>query len=369
MSVLHATYLLSSLALACVGILWHYRLKLESKSKTRKALSRNVVPQKNLDECLLFLDDSIIDIERQVYCVAFKSSLAGLCNVDVINHVAETRDIILLDRQYLPHQPLILPRLMSAMRRDDSSSAELVDIILRDAGLTGKILKMANSSFYRIAREPVRSVEYAVVLLGLDGLKSLVAAAVMEPVLKFSDDQFRDFSNTVWEQALDSAFAAQNYAQKTDPGVCFSANLMALISSVAQVVLFRFTHSVYEKFYQCEPNAETIVEVLETQSDYVVRQIMKSWELGEELMDSLDDYFRQRPLDQCNTLSKALYYGCLVGRLSVLLKRNRMTVLEARRILSNKGLSREMVHCILRPSLRGIDQEDTLRSRLQVPKR
>jgi hypothetical protein len=57
-----------------------------------------------------------------------------------------------------------------------------------------------------------------------------------------------------------------------------------------------------------------------------------------------------------------------VGRLSVLLKRNKMTVLEARKILKNKGLSREMVHCILRPSVKGIDQEQSHRTRLQVPK-
>jgi HDOD domain len=87
-------------------------------------------------------------------------------------------------RRYSPRRPNLLPQLMRAINDDDISRRQLSAIIARDPALVGSLLKMANSAFYRVSSRQVESIERAVVMLGSDGLRSLVAAALMQPIFK-----------------------------------------------------------------------------------------------------------------------------------------------------------------------------------------
>ena len=49
----------------------------------------------------------------------------------------------------LPRQPLILPKLLQALSKENSDRRELVSIILKDPALTNRVLQVANSPFFR----------------------------------------------------------------------------------------------------------------------------------------------------------------------------------------------------------------------------
>ena len=83
--------------------------------------------------------------------------------------------------RYTPRRPNLLPQLMRALGDEEMSRRTLAALIARDPALVGSLLKMANSAFYRVTSKPVESVERAVVILGSDGLRSMIAAALMQP--------------------------------------------------------------------------------------------------------------------------------------------------------------------------------------------
>src|SRR5882724_602634 len=112
-------------------------------------------------------------------------------------------------RRYSPRRPNLLPQLMRAINDEDVSRRELSAIIARDPALVGSLLKMANSAFYRVSSRQVETIERAIVLMGSDGLRSLVAAALMQPIFKVSSTgTFARFPEIVWEHAMRTAHAA-----------------------------------------------------------------------------------------------------------------------------------------------------------------
>ena len=99
---------------------------------------------------------------------------------------------------------------------------------------------MANSAFYRVTYKPVESIERAVVILGSDGLRSLMAAALMQPIFKVSSAAgYPRFADTVWEHALRSAHAAIPHAALVERADPFAAELLSLVSGLAEIVIFR----------------------------------------------------------------------------------------------------------------------------------
>jgi HD-like signal output (HDOD) protein len=57
----------------------------------------------------------------------------------------------------------------------DGNSIELVRVILKDPGLTSKILRLANSAMYNHSGRPILSVPHAIILLGWDKVRSMVS--------------------------------------------------------------------------------------------------------------------------------------------------------------------------------------------------
>ena len=159
--------------------------------------------------------------------------------------VAATEDGATL-RQLAPRRPSLLPQLIRAANDDAAPRRELAAIIRRDPSLVGGLLEMANSSFYRVSERPVESIDRAVVLLGSEGIRSLIAAAAMQPIFRVDVGPFPQFAQTVWEHAWRSANAAVVHAAMAEKADPFAAELLSLVWGLADVVLFRAVLERYE---------------------------------------------------------------------------------------------------------------------------
>lgn len=83
----------------------------------------------------------------------------------------------ILDKLHqLPAMPLVVQEVMSSFRNVNAGSAELAHKIAFDQGLSARVLRVANSSFYGLQRE-VASIQEAVMVLGFDCIRSLVVSA------------------------------------------------------------------------------------------------------------------------------------------------------------------------------------------------
>jgi HD-like signal output (HDOD) protein len=228
-------------------------------------------------------------------------------------------------QRYSPRRPNMLPRLMNAASDERVSRRELASIIARDPSLVGSLLKIANSSFYRVSPEPVESVDRAVVLLGTNGIRSLITTALMQPIFRLAGVAFPRFPEIAWEHTFRSASAAVPYTvvvEKSDP---FAAELLALVMGLASIVVFRVALDQYATDERLRPEPGVIASLLDSQSAKVARRIGASWELSERTLAAFDDVpppeatsGQTAPAEHPVALGRALRFGRLAGALAVL---------------------------------------------------
>ncbi|MGH8296491.1 MAG: HDOD domain-containing protein, partial [Steroidobacteraceae bacterium] len=141
-------------------------------------------------------------------------------------------------RHYFPRRPNLLPELIRAINDESASVRQLVAIVARDPSLVGNLLRVANSSYYRVTPQPIESIERAIVVLGNEGLRSVMAAALMQPIFQTSGTGgTQRFPELVWDHAVRSAHAAIPHAALVERANPFAAELLSLVSGLAEIVL------------------------------------------------------------------------------------------------------------------------------------
>ena len=231
---------------------------------------------------------------------------------------------------YAPRRPMLLPKLMQAMHDNEVSRRELARIIGTDPALAGALLRLANSPFYRIRPEPVESLDRAIALLGLEGMRSLIAAALMQPVFRSSGGLFAKFGEVTWEHTLYSANAAETHSAVLENSDPFAAQLLSLLMGLATMVLFRIATDEYLARRQ-SPNTTLIATMIETEVPTLARYIASSWQLSERIDSALAD--QSAPDGPQSSLGRSLSAGRFIGALAVL---------HAHNVLDEEGVKVEL---------------------------
>jgi hypothetical protein len=198
---------------------------------------------------------------------------------------------------------------------------------------------MANSAFYRVSYKPVESIERAVVILGSDGLRSLMTAALMQPIFEVaSAGAFPRFAELVWEHALRSAHAAIPHAalvERVDP---FAAELLSLVSGLAEIVIFRAAMDKSSSWSrQGQPDPLVLASLLDSQSAAFAWRIGADWELSELMMAALEE--QMVTAEPTTPLGRSLRFGRCAGALAVLHTNAIIDDTTVRQSLPDAGLS------------------------------
>ncbi|MFA6061801.1 MAG: HDOD domain-containing protein [Gallionella sp.] len=86
-------------------------------------------------------------------------------------------DRAILDKLHqLPAMPQVVQEVLASFRNARAGSAVLARQIAQDQGLSARVLRVANSSFYGLPRE-IGSIQDAITVLGFDSVRSLVVSA------------------------------------------------------------------------------------------------------------------------------------------------------------------------------------------------
>jgi HD-like signal output (HDOD) protein len=230
-----------------------------------------------------------------------------------------------LQAKYLPRRPALLPRLMTAINNDSNSMRELARIIGEDGTLLGGLLKLANSSFFRRREnKSIESLEKAVALVGTDGLRSLVASALLHPVMSGARGPFSSFAEATWEHSQYAAQCAELHAARIEGSDAFSARLLALLHGLASNTVFRIAREYCLAASNVRPAA--MARLLDEWVSPMAVRIAENWQLSTDLRDAL-------AAPAAPGLARSLRFGRLSGALLVLVSRGYMRELSARAIL------------------------------------
>jgi HD-like signal output (HDOD) protein len=235
----------------------------------------------------------------------------------IVASIGATLDISATDPRYAPRRPLLLPQLLRAAGDDDTSRRDLADIIAKDPALVGSLLKLANGPYYRTSSKPIESIDRAVAILGHQGIRSLAAAALVQPVFRAGPKGLGAFADVAWEHTYRASAAAEVHAFAIEGEDPFAAQLLGLVTGLAALVVFRVATDQFAA-QKVAPDPTAIAELLDEHTPHVARRIAATWELSERLLAALDDQLRGRPSRPATGLGRSLRFGVVAGALAVL---------------------------------------------------
>lgn len=191
--------------------------------------------------------EALHNLEGHLFCWLLDVSPAQ------INQTSANEELVLaeLERRLtktaleeLPRQPAVLPALMGALSDRDVQRSDLASIILGDPSLTDQLLHVANSPFFKPGEQQIESVEHAIFLLGIDGIRSVASAAALRPMMTARTSQEALFAQRVWRWGLSCARASELIAnaQNTDANAFF---MVGLLPSLAYITLRREVQRIY----------------------------------------------------------------------------------------------------------------------------
>ena len=265
----------------------------------------------------------------------------------VLVKVREAVPEAISSRKYFPRRPQIIPKLMTALRDDDTTLKQLIDIITQDPVLTGDVLRLANSSVYRTSKAPVENIARAVVLLGTDGLRSVIADSVLQPVFKTPAGYYDPFAPLIWELASRSALAAQIWCRSSRLANPFNAHIATLVHHISYIVLFKLTTELYQRAAGSLPRPEVFTRIFCEQIDRVALLIARHWELPATLIEALSEFVKAEPDLQSNPLARACYVGRHAGLLGLLARRQLMDESACSEALMNIGIEPELASSLV----------------------
>jgi len=258
------------------------------------------------------------DLDSRFYCW-----LAGSTSIDA---PPATEALILAELARLAHAPVraaglvprvpaVIPELLRSLRDDSVSGADIARLVAQDVVLVGEVIREANSSWYR-PPTPVRTIDGALILLGQNGLRMLLARVAFRPVLSMQPGRFaRQVAPHIWRQSEKCALAASTLAPTTgaDP---FEAFLAGLVQNVGLIVAFRLIDQVCSD--DVLPASPAFVAALFGQARRMAHGIALHWEFPHAVAGAILEGNRPGGILLATPLAQVLSTGDRLAKLRLL---------------------------------------------------
>ena len=202
-------------------------------------------------------------------------------------------DKALANGEQLPSMSATANRVISMAFNPDVDIKLLAEEITRDPGITASVIRLANSAYFAPSRK-IRSVQEAIVILGLETLKSIVVIAASRGILKVPMEGYRMEDNALWEHSLLVAEICLRIAKtqktKTPPDVAFTAGLL---HDVGKVILSQYFRGIYRQItMEMDQNPSMAFSELEKKylgynHNEISGKLLAIWNFPEELVEAV----------------------------------------------------------------------------------
>lgn len=216
----------------------------------------------------------------------------------------------------LPSLPAVAVRVIELTSDPQVNMDDLASTIQNDQGLSAKVLRTVNSSFYAL-RTRCSSINKALVLLGLGPVKSLALGFSLVTALKSGENPRFDYVG-YWRRGVYTAVSAKVLADALELQCGDEAFLGGLLQDVGMMALLAALKNDYlDVVERAGPRhtdlARLELEAFELQHADIGAMLCKRWRLPDEL--SLPVKYHERPTaapTQCLGIVRCVALGNLV---------------------------------------------------------
>jgi putative nucleotidyltransferase with HDIG domain len=192
--------------------------------------------------------------------------------------------------EYVDSDKLTLPpfdktalRVHQEIQKPDVPVEKIEKLIIADPALSGQILKMANSAFFR-GLTPVMTVRDAIVRLGLDEIIRMVMVLSQKKIYETKDTYIKNYRNILWHHALVCALSSQWVARKAGfENLTQEVFFAALLHDIGKLFLITVVEKIKEsKQAPFIPSKAVVNEIIRSQHTVKGYQLLKKWNIPDQ---------------------------------------------------------------------------------------
>lgn len=223
------------------------------------------------------------------------------------------------DAVIVPRVPSVIPQLLSSLRNKTISAGELSRQIVKDVVLVGEVINTVNSALYNPA-DRINSLEKAVMVLGEEGLRLVIAKVAFRPIINLNAGQFtRRAAPHIWGQSEKCAVACHTLARDMDP---FHAFLTGLMKNVGLIIAFRLLDQTCEHGkFKYSPAFQPIFSSVAATLSY---RIAQRWEFPEHVILALQQQAGGRKAIEWSPLGHLLHTADLIAKMRLLVNHGQL---------------------------------------------
>ncbi len=189
----------------------------------------------------------------------------------------------------VPRVPAIIPQLMRTLRDENMNATELSRQLTRDVVLVAEVFRESNRPCYRPryhSGPPINSIEAAIMLLGQNGMRMLLARVAFRPIMSMqSGGLAKRTAPLIWRQSQKCALAASLLAPAMRANA-FEAYLAGLMENVGLVVAFRLIDKMYSE--EALPQSDEFIAELFAQARILSARIAELWEFPDTVTSAIE---------------------------------------------------------------------------------
>ena len=192
---------------------------------------------------------------------------------------------------------------------DDSSTGELAQVILQDASLTARILKIANSVAYNPTGVHINTVSRAVFFIGFNKVRTIsLSLAIIDALLK---TKARKHVLKIMAESLHAAVQARSFAEENNDESPEEVFISALLYNLGEMAFWCVAGEEGEQILDLIENKnyspeQAQQEVLGFTFNQLTAGLTQDWKLGDLLHSALNTPRLKNSRIQNITLSQEL---------------------------------------------------------------
>jgi len=223
------------------------------------------------------------------------------------------------DAVIVPRVPSVIPQLLNSLRSKTISAGDLSRQIVKDVVLVGEVINTVNSALYNPA-DRINSLEKAVMILGEEGLRLVIAKVAFRPIINLNAGQFtRRAAPHIWAQSEKCAVACHTLARDMAP---FHAFLTGLMKNVGLIIAFRLLDQTCEHGkFKYSPAFQPIFSSVAATLSY---RIAQRWEFPEHVILALQQQAGGRKAIEWSPLGHLLHTADLISKMRLLVNHSQL---------------------------------------------
>ncbi len=189
-----------------------------------------------------------------------------------------------LNQAELPALAAVVQDLQRLAQQDSASVQQLADVLLRDAALTSKVLRVGNSVYYNPSQETIKTISRAIVLIGFDNVRLIsLSVSLIDGLLTRAP---REQLQMLLARSFHAAVQARNLAGYVISRHSEEVFIAALLHHLGELAFWGCGGAQADELADAleRPGVdvdEAVREVLGASFRQLTQALLKSWNLGE----------------------------------------------------------------------------------------